>query len=238
MLSPNRTPSFPFYSLLISGGHTILVRSTTLITHEIIINTRDIAAGDYLDKVARALQVPWGSQMPGAALETWSEINEVGPETSLDDVNRWNLPRPLSNDKQRVLAFSFTGLQTAVETETERGEKSGMKIEEKKSLGRAAQMLMFNHVVSKVALGLSMADEEHKGTLVVSGGVASNQSFLQAYGTLLLREIEMWALTTFRLNAGLKDNDLVFDIIAPPTAFCTVYSPLFLGSDVERIMLR
>src|ERR1700734_948364 len=86
LLSPTRTPQFPFYTLLISGGHTMLVHSTTVTDHVILINTRDTAIGDYIDKVARALQVPWGDKMPGAALEQWSHINEVDETVISQDI--------------------------------------------------------------------------------------------------------------------------------------------------------
>ena len=158
----------------------MLVHSTSLTTHETIVNTRDTAAGDFLDKVARALQVPWGDKMPGAALETWSDINDADADTCLADIERWGLPRPLTNDKEHVLAYSFTGLRTAVE-KCVRDGGDGMGVEDKKSLGRAAQILMFEHVMNKTTRAISHFDELDEGKLVISGGVASNQSFREAY---------------------------------------------------------
>ena len=48
-------PAFPFLSLLVSGGHTLLTHSKSIIDHEILAETKDIAIGDCLDKIARAL---------------------------------------------------------------------------------------------------------------------------------------------------------------------------------------
>lgn len=48
-------PTFPFLSLLISGGHTMLMNSTTLTDHRILAESQDIALGQYLDKAARAI---------------------------------------------------------------------------------------------------------------------------------------------------------------------------------------
>ncbi|KAK4975635.1 Mitochondrial tRNAs modification protein, partial [Elasticomyces elasticus] len=49
------TPAFPFLTLLVSGGHTMLLSSTSLVEHKILAETKDIALGDCLDKAARAI---------------------------------------------------------------------------------------------------------------------------------------------------------------------------------------
>ncbi|KAK4973299.1 Mitochondrial tRNAs modification protein, partial [Elasticomyces elasticus] len=49
------TPAFPFLTLLVSGGHTMLLSSTSLVEHKILAETNDIALGDCLDKAARAI---------------------------------------------------------------------------------------------------------------------------------------------------------------------------------------
>jgi N6-L-threonylcarbamoyladenine synthase len=148
--------------------------------HDILLNTRDTAIGDYLDKVARVLKIPWGDRMPGAALEEWTQINEVDDNILLEDIDRWNLPRPLSSYKKNVLAFSFTGIRTAVESIVEKNQE--MSEEEKKSLGRAAQILIFKHVAEKCILGIEASgDGIGEGTLVVSGGVACNTALRKMY---------------------------------------------------------
>ena len=48
-------PAFPFLSLLVSGGHTLLVHSKSITDHEILAKTNDVAIGDCLDKTARAV---------------------------------------------------------------------------------------------------------------------------------------------------------------------------------------
>jgi len=140
-----------------------------------VINTLDTAVGDYLDKVARVLDVPWDNKMPGAALEQWSRINETTTEDIARDIAKWDLPRPLSLYKKNVPAFTFTGLRTAVE----KVAADTVSLGDRMSLGRAAQALIFEHVTQKCILG--MKNGGRHGSLVVSGGVARNMAFRKMY---------------------------------------------------------
>jgi tRNA A37 threonylcarbamoyltransferase TsaD len=115
--------------------------------------------------------------MPGAALEHWSLINCVPAEVLAQDVSRWGLPDPLSGFKKREMAMSFSGLRTKVEEVALRG----LTPEEMRSLGRAAQIVAFEHVAKKTLLGIQATLGEGTNTLVVSGGVASNTAFRKMY---------------------------------------------------------
>ena len=117
--------------------------------------------------------------MPGAALEEWSKINDVDENTLSADVDKWNLPRPLSSCKKSVLAFSFTGIRTAVESAVEKNPE--MSDDEKRSLARASQVLVFEHVAEKSVRGIKAAFVSANGTLVVSGGVACNMALRRMY---------------------------------------------------------
>ena len=117
--------------------------------------------------------------MPGAALEEWSQINNVDESIISKDIDRWNLPRPLSSYKKSVLAFSFTGIRTAVESAVEK--TPGMGDEEKRSLARAAQVLVFEHVAEKCVRGIKATSVSTNGNLVVSGGVACNVVLRKMY---------------------------------------------------------
>jgi tRNA A37 threonylcarbamoyltransferase TsaD len=117
--------------------------------------------------------------MPGAALETWSEINNMDESIISKDIDRWNLPRPLSSYKKNVLAFSFTGIRTAVESFVK--ENPEMDDEDKRSLARAAQVLVFEHVAEKCVRGIKEASVPINGNLVVSGGVACNIALRRMY---------------------------------------------------------
>ena len=165
----------------------MLVHSSSVTKHTILLNSLDTAIGDYLDKIARVLEVPWEGRMPGAALEQWSQINQVDEGTLKKDLDEWVLPRPLTAHNKRVLAFSFAGLRTSVETVL--GREGELAEDKKRVLGRAAQILAFNHVADKVVLGVEVdstkkeedvenaSNQDRTGTLVVSGGVACNIAF-------------------------------------------------------------
>src|SRR3989338_1707064 len=104
--------TFPMLALLISGGHAELVLSKQFGEYELIGQTRDDAAGEAFDKVARLLSLPYpgGPEISRLADESrklrMSDIHNYGSRTSI------KLPRPMLNEKN--FDFSFSGLKTAV----------------------------------------------------------------------------------------------------------------------------
>jgi tRNA A37 threonylcarbamoyltransferase TsaD len=153
--------------------------------------------------------------MPGAALEHWSQINEVDDSILEHDINRWVLPRPLTAYKKNVLAFSFTGIRTAVESIIEKSPE--MTEEDKKSFARAAQILVFRHVAEKCVLGIKTSgDNSRKGTFVVSGGVACNMALRKTYFIFIPRN--NGSLRQTLDQSGLRDCNIIF----PPVEYCTV----------------
>jgi N6-L-threonylcarbamoyladenine synthase len=94
-ISSTVEPRFPFLSVLASGGHTLLIHSTSLADHRVLGTTNDIAVGEFLDKVARIV-LPADvlkqseSTMYGALLETF-----VFPEAPTEK-NIGNGPSPPS----------------------------------------------------------------------------------------------------------------------------------------------
>lgn len=106
-------PEFPLVGLLVSGGHTELVEMKSHRKIRVLGQTRDDAAGEALDKIARML----GFAYPGGpAIETAAEKferkskNDPGEVNQLDCLPR--LPRPMLNSGD--YDFSFSGLKTAV----------------------------------------------------------------------------------------------------------------------------
>lgn len=92
--------SFPFVSLTVAGGHTILSYVTDFGRYEILGQTRDDAAGEAFDKVARLLGLGYPG---GPAIDTASEMGND---------SAYAFPRPMIKDGS--LNFSFSGLKTAV----------------------------------------------------------------------------------------------------------------------------
>lgn len=188
-------PAFPFLSLLVSGGHTLLVHSRELVDHDILATTTDIAIGDCIDKIARLVLPPdvledGGDIMYGRHLERFAfpngpaDHNYTAPTTRAEEIARkttkwgWALVPPLaetrSGSKSKAMEFTFSGLNSAVKRICERTQE--MDNEERRYLARESMRLAFEHLASRI--GWALRDLEEKGsrvgTLVVSGGVASN----------------------------------------------------------------
>ncbi|KAL5335786.1 glycoprotease family-domain-containing protein [Aspergillus crustosus] len=132
MLPAEPTPQFPFLSLLVSGGHTLLVSSTGLTQHEILATTSDSALGEALDKVARmvlpeSLISEAKTTMYGKMLESYAFPNGpldyedyAPPKSRAEEIESskretkfgWHLTVPYA--QTRTLAFSFASMETAV----------------------------------------------------------------------------------------------------------------------------
>ncbi len=154
-----RHTEFPILSLLISGGHTELVLSREFGSYEMIGETRDDAAGEAFDKVARLLDLPY----PG------------GPEVSrlAFDARTRNLKghiaftRPMMRDDN--FEFSFSGLKTAVRTAVT--DHTPLTDEMKHLIAREFEDAVSDVLVHKT---LRAVDEFGAQTVVVGGGVSAN----------------------------------------------------------------
>lgn len=93
-------PPFPFVALLVSGGHTSIYYVTSHTQYEIMGQTRDDAAGEAYDKVAKML----GLGYPGGAV-----IDRLAKKGAPDNIS---FPRPFID--KSIFDFSFSGLKTAV----------------------------------------------------------------------------------------------------------------------------
>ena len=178
MLSADTSPSFPYYSLLVSGGHTMLVASHSLIKHEVLVNTMDIAVGDFLDKCARDLGVLWNGKMPAAAMEEWSADHVEASDQS------FGLPQPMTNsiEQRNLKAFSFSGLGSAfnrIVASEKPNERS------KKKLAVSVQKIAFDHIIEKTIQAIS-EQSLNATALVLSGGVACNSILRSRYFTQIL----------------------------------------------------
>ena len=150
-------PEFPFIALLVSGGHTQLMKVTGVGEYELLGETLDDAAGEAFDKSAKLLGLPY----PGGAL--LSKLAESG------DPGRYELPRPMLHSGD--LNFSFSGLKTAVLTLVrEQGETLTEQF-------RADAARAFQEAIVEVLVKKSMKAMKQAGLrrLVVAGGVGANR---------------------------------------------------------------
>ncbi len=149
-------PEFPFVALLVSGGHTQLMRVDGVGRYELLGETIDDAAGEAFDKSAKLL----GLGYPGGP--ALSRLAETG------DPQAFKLPRPLMHSGD--LDFSFAGLKTAVLTQA---KKLGDDLEARKAdLAASTQAAIVEVLVRK---SLTAVDESGLKRLVVAGGVGANR---------------------------------------------------------------
>ncbi len=152
-------PEFPFVALLVSGGHTQLMRVDGVGRYELLGETIDDAAGEAFDKSAKLMGLPY----PGGP--HLARLAEQG------DALSFKLPRPLMHSGN--LDFSFAGLKTAVLTQV---QKLGDGLEARKAdLAAATQAAIVEVLVKKSLMAL---DRTGLQRLVVAGGVGAN-SFLR-----------------------------------------------------------
>ncbi|SCU89674.1 LAME_0E04896g1_1 [Lachancea meyersii CBS 8951] len=176
-------PRFPFVSLLVSGGHTLVVLSKALNEHEILCDTIDIAIGDSLDKCAREIGIR--GNMIAKTMESF--INE-----NLDDAHSgaipMTLPKPLGNQNGRmnVQKFSFAPFLTAVRQNLTKGIQLYTD-RERRSMAYQIQECLFDHLITKLKLVINMRPEIFQDVkqLVCSGGVGANKRLQQRLQTEL-----------------------------------------------------
>ena len=215
-------PQFPFVALLVSGGHSQLMRVDGIGEYELLGDTLDDAAGEAFDKTAKLL----GLGYPGGP----ALAKLAGLSNSNHDKPRFTLPRPMLNSKD--LNFSFSGLKTAVltlvnkyginsqhqlEIETRRqqateadstqsaatSERGGQRSIDDEMALRADIAWEFQESVTEILTAKCMAALRETGldSLVVSGGVGANTK---------LRE---------KLNAATKRK--LCKVSYPRLEFCT-----------------
>ena len=149
-------PEFPFVALLVSGGHTQLMRVDGVGQYELLGETIDDAAGEAFDKSAKLL----GLGYPGGP--ALARLADFGDATS------FKLPRPLLHSGD--LDFSFAGLKTAVLTQARKFEGSPCE-QQRADLAASTQAAIVEVLVKKSLKALAQTGLNR---LVVAGGVGAN----------------------------------------------------------------
>lgn len=157
LLSPlldSPAPEFPFVALLVSGGHTQLMRVDAVGVYTLLGETLDDAAGEAFDKTAKLL----GLAYPGGPA--------LSRHASLGDPTRFKLPRPMiaSND----LNFSFSGLKTAALTLC---RQVTLDEQMRNDIAAGFQAAVVDVLVSKAVAAINTTELRN---LVVAGGVGAN----------------------------------------------------------------
>jgi len=147
-------PQFPFVALLVSGGHSQLMRVDGIGQYELLGDTLDDAAGEAFDKTAKLLGLGYPGGPALAKLATFGKA-------------QFTLPRPMLNSKD--LNFSFSGLKTAVLTLANNNQPLSDAI-------KADIAWEFQEAVTEILTTKCMSALRETGldNLVVSGGVGAN----------------------------------------------------------------
>lgn len=165
LLSPllgQTAPKFPFIALLVSGGHTQLMKVSGIGQYELLGESLDDAAGEAFDRTAKLLGLDYPG---GAAISKLAEKGRVGI---------FDLPRPMLHSGD--LDFSFSGLKTAVLNQVKKFE--AQSVTDSSAVAQFHADLARSFVDAIVAVLVSKSEKALKQTsckhLVLAGGVGAN----------------------------------------------------------------
>ena len=167
MLEEN-PPEFPFVALLISGGHTMLVKVEGIGQYELLGDSLDDAAGEAFDKTAKMLGLTYPG---GPAVAKLAEKGEVG---------KYKFPRPMCD--RPGLDFSFSGLKTYTLNTLHKSDKSDQT---KADIALAFETAVVETVAIKCKRALQQAGLNR---LVIAGGVSANTHLRQRLEEMVSKE--------------------------------------------------
>lgn len=213
-------PEFPFVALLVSGGHTQLMRVQGVGDYEILGETIDDAAGEAFDKSAKLM----GLAYPGGPL--LAKLAQEG------NPGAFALPRPLLHSGN--LDFSFAGLKTAVLVQSQRmvAQAGVQRFEALPQSAQADLAASTQAAIVEVLVKKSLGALKQTGLkrLVVAGGVGANRSLREQLNAACARQTvrvhypELHLCTdngamiamaaAMRLQAGMQQasTDYAFDV--------------------------
>lgn len=166
-------PSYPFLSLLVSGGHTMLVRVRSLGDYTVLGETVDDAAGEAFDKTAKCL----GLSYPGGP--ALAKLAEQG------DANRFSFPRPML--RHSGCDFSFSGLKTH-SAQCWLQHKTGDEQQDQHlaaDIAASFQQAVIDVLLHKTKRALELTGDKQ---LVVAGGVSANKKLRHEFAVQLAEQ--------------------------------------------------
>lgn len=162
-------PDFPLVALLVSGGHTQLVRVDGLGRYRLLGESLDDAAGEAFDKCAKMMGLPYPG---GPAVAALAEGGQP----------RFDFPRPMIH--RPGLDFSFSGLKTAVHQLIEKlkSEQGALTDGQRADIAASFQLAVVETLVVKCRRAL---EQEGLDRLIIAGGVSANRVLREALATEL-----------------------------------------------------
>lgn len=174
-LLENKEIEFPAIALVVSGGHTQLILMSDIGKYKILGETRDDAAGECFDKVAKLLKLGYPGGPEIAKQTAKYKLPQVIRRGRQD--TRYKLPRPMINHKN--YDFSFSGLKTAVLYKT---KDVGFRESHIPALCKETQQAIIDVLIEKT---LRAANEYKAKTIILSGGVAANEELRKQFKSKL-----------------------------------------------------
>ncbi|XP_014894785.1 probable tRNA N6-adenosine threonylcarbamoyltransferase, mitochondrial, partial [Poecilia latipinna] len=209
---------FPFLVLLVSGGHALLAVARGVDDFLLLGRTLDEAPGDTLDKVARRLSL---RKLPRCAALSGGQAIELLAQDG--DRKRFCFRTPMGQTPD--CCFSFAGLRNQVtlliqKQEAEEGVEEGTVLSCVNDIAAATQHTVASHLAKRTHRAVLFCRTNHllpsqNPTLVLSGGVASNQYIRKA-------------LAVVAEATGLQ-------LLCPPSRFCTDNGAMVAWNGVERL---
>lgn len=166
----NPSLDFPFIALLVSGGHTQLIKAHGLGHYELLGDTLDDAVGEAFDKTAKLMGIPYPG---GPELARLADLDQDDSTLVLPP-----FPRPMTD--RPGLNFSFSGLKTHVLTVWNHSQKDNAA---RIVIAKAFQAAVVDTLMIKCKRALK---ETHSQRLVVAGGVGANRALRQGLYQLML----------------------------------------------------
>jgi len=153
------SPDFPFIALLVSGGHTQLVKVTAIGEYELLGESLDDAAGEAFDKAAKMMGLPY----PGGP-----ELSRIADQ---GDAKRFSFPRPMTD--RPGLDFSFSGLKTFTRTTILDCAVDGVLAEQDKNdIAAGFQAAVVDTLAIKCKRAMKQTGVNR---LIIAGGVGANK---------------------------------------------------------------
>jgi N6-L-threonylcarbamoyladenine synthase len=151
------SPTFPFLSLTVSGGHTQLVKVKSALEMEVIGETIDDAAGEAFDKTAKIIGLPYPG---GPLIDKYAQLG--------------NPIYSFTEPKVKGLNFSFSGLKTAILYFIQRQKNKDEFIKENlNDICSSVQHTIVSILIKKVKAAMA---QEKLNTVAICGGVSANSS--------------------------------------------------------------
>lgn len=159
---------FPAICLVVSGGHTQLIFMERIGKYKLLGETRDDAAGECFDKVARLLELGYPG---GPAIEKFAKYKIRKTKYNI------HLPRPMMNQKN--YEFSFAGLKTAVLYDFQKRPKKASKLKQYKvEMAKEIQQTVVDVLVRKTIKAVQNIKSK---TILIGGGVAANEKLRRQF---------------------------------------------------------